>query len=101
MPRGDPSRGAHGESVAASEKEGWNLRAGGKPRLKLALEFTRREEAGLRSMKSHGLVSEAGIVRVALRHLLREWDLTPEHASPGVATREELAAELHRELRGG
>ncbi len=68
--------------------------------LNLTLELTRRDAAALRQMKAHGLRSEGGIVRAALRRLIREWDLTPEHAPPGVATREELAAELGREMRG-
>lgn len=68
-------------------------------KLALELELSRRDAAALQDMQRHGL-AETGLARVALRRLLREWSLTPEHAPPGVATREELAAELRREMRG-
>lgn len=64
----------------------------------LALLLTRRDEAALRCIKSYEIHSEAAIVQVALRRLIRIWDATPEYAPPGVATREDLAAELKREI---
>ena len=68
--------------------------------MKLTLLLTRRDEAALRSIKSYGIHSEIAIVQVALRRLIRTWDATPEYAPVGVVTREELAAELKREMLG-
>lgn len=48
--------------------------------LKITLELTRRDEAALRSIKSYGLHGDTGIVRVALRRLIRMWNATPEYA---------------------